>query len=139
MARLRLGEALLTRGMSRFIEGDRIRSASNVAKMAAGIALDDAVRWPWLDRVACELFSSDPDRGGVISCSALPRSYRDLLRSSVGRCSCSWTRKCHEKSFGDVWPLGRGITYPPTFDSQVSTREPSSSEELGVRDGQRGA
>jgi len=60
-------------------EGDDLHPAVNVAKMAAGHALDD--RWPWLDRVAGWIDGQiAAGRPGVITCSALKRSYRDVLR-----------------------------------------------------------
>lgn len=62
-------------------EGDDLHPAVNVAKMAAGHALDDDDRWPWLDRVAGWIDGQiAAGRPGVITCSALKRSYRDVLR-----------------------------------------------------------
>jgi len=64
-----------------FIEGDELHSPLSVAKMKAGIALEDDDRWPWLDRIADQL--ADKERmpaGLVITCSALKRSYRDRIR-----------------------------------------------------------
>src|SRR3712207_2374259 len=63
-----------------FVEGDRLHPAANVAKMSKGVPLTDADRWPWLDRVAAALAG-----GGVASCSALKRVYRDRLRQGAGR------------------------------------------------------
>ena len=60
-----------------FVEGD---TPVNVARMAAGIPLDDADRWPWLDAAAQTLA-----RGGIVSCSALKWSYHDRLRHGAGR------------------------------------------------------
>ena len=62
-------------------EGDAMHPAANVAKMAAGIALDDADRWPWLAQVAAWIGDREAERrSSIITCSALRRSYRDLLR-----------------------------------------------------------
>jgi carbohydrate kinase (thermoresistant glucokinase family) len=61
-------------------DADDFHPASNVAKMAAGIPLTDEDRWPWLEAVGAWL-GSRPD--AVVACSALKRSYRDRLRSSV--------------------------------------------------------
>ncbi len=64
-----------------FQEGDDLHPAENVAKMAAGHALTDDDRWPWLDRVAAWIDGQlAAGRPGVITCSALKRSYRDVLR-----------------------------------------------------------
>jgi gluconokinase len=62
-------------------EGDDLHPAANVAKMAAGEPLTDEDRWPWLDRVAGWVRAhTAAGRPGVITCSALKRSYRDRLR-----------------------------------------------------------
>jgi gluconokinase len=60
-----------------FLDADDLHTASARARMASGIPLQDADRWPWLDRVGAWL-SGHP--GGVASCSALRRTYRDRLR-----------------------------------------------------------
>ncbi len=65
-----------------FAEGDSFHSAASVAKMRSGTPLTDEDRLPWLRAIAawiggCEAAGS----GGVVACSALKRSYRDLLRA----------------------------------------------------------
>ena len=62
-------------------EGDDLHPAANVAKMTAGIPLDDEDRWPWLDAIA-DWINKKAQRGeaGIVTCSALKRSYRDRLR-----------------------------------------------------------
>ena len=66
-----------------FIEGDALHPHSNIAKMQAGIALDDADRWPWLQAVSEQILL--PSAGAVASCSALKKSYRDFLRAQTGQ------------------------------------------------------
>jgi gluconokinase len=61
-----------------FADADSFHPVANVAKMAAGTPLDDNDRGPWLDAVGQWLAAHD---GGVMSCSALKRRYRDQLRS----------------------------------------------------------
>jgi gluconokinase len=64
-----------------FIEGDDLHPESNRAKMAAGRPLDDEDRWPWLHRIAAWIGEQEAaGRSAVLTCSALKRSYRDLLR-----------------------------------------------------------
>ena len=60
-----------------FVDADDLHPASNRAKMAAGQALTDDDRAPWLDLVAERLAGGDV----VVACSALRRRYRDRLRS----------------------------------------------------------
>lgn len=65
----------------RFQEGDDLHPQANVEKMAAGHALTDDDRMPWLEIVAAwideRLTAGEP---GIITCSALRRRYRDVLR-----------------------------------------------------------
>ena len=63
-----------------FAEGDDLHSPESRAKMAAGIPLEDADRWPWLDRVGEALSRHE----GIIACSALKRAYRDRIRARAG-------------------------------------------------------
>lgn len=64
-----------------FAEGDDLHPAANRAKMAGGVPLDDDDRLPWLERVAAWILAHTASgQPGVITCSALKRSYRDVLR-----------------------------------------------------------
>lgn len=64
-----------------FAEGDAFHSAANVAKMTDGHPLTDTDRWPWLESIAAWIGDHiDAGRPGVVTCSALKRSYRDVLR-----------------------------------------------------------
>ncbi len=63
-----------------FEEGDSLHPLANVEKMAAGIPLTDDDRWPWLAKVADWIDGRlDAGENGVITCSALKRSYRNIL------------------------------------------------------------
>ena len=75
-----IGELLAERLHWRFIEGDEYHPAANVAKMAAGIPLEDDDRWPWLDALNRILRRS---RNAVLTCSALKESYRRRLLAGV--------------------------------------------------------
>ncbi|MEJ3404679.1 gluconokinase [Rathayibacter sp. YIM 133350] len=66
-----------------FEEGDALHPAANVAKMASGQALTDDDRWPWLGIVEQWIAGQLAlGKSGIITCSALKRSYRDLLRQA---------------------------------------------------------
>jgi gluconokinase len=63
-----------------FEDADDLHPAANVAKMHAGIPLTDEDRWPWLRAVASWIDASRAaGRHGVVACSALKRSYRDII------------------------------------------------------------
>ena len=75
-----IGEALARALGARFIDADDYHPPENVAKMKAGIPLQDADRWPWLDRLNEELKKHD---NAVLACSALKESYRRRLAEGV--------------------------------------------------------
>jgi gluconokinase len=63
-----------------FEEGDSLHPAANVEKMSEGIPLTDEDRWPWLAKVADWIDNRlDTGENGIITCSALKRSYRNVL------------------------------------------------------------
>ena len=78
-----LGKALAERLGYQFIEADALHSPDNVAKMSAGVPLDDLDREPWLRDVGLALGRAAAASGGVAACSALKRRYRDQLRGAV--------------------------------------------------------
>ncbi len=65
------------------VDGDDLHLPESVAKMRAGVALQDADRWPWLDRIGAYLAQADTP-GRVVACSALKRAYRDRIRQQAG-------------------------------------------------------
>ncbi|GAB1364917.1 gluconokinase [Rhodobacter sp.] len=76
-----LGAALAARLGADFIDADTLHPPANLAKMAAGVPLTDADRWPRLEAVAQALSGPAPL---VVACSALRRIYRDRLRAAEG-------------------------------------------------------
>lgn len=75
--------ALCERIGARLVEGDAFHPPANIRKMHAGIPLDDADRQGWLQRLADELRLARGDSSPtVLTCSALKRRYRDVLRAA---------------------------------------------------------
>jgi gluconokinase len=64
-----------------YAEGDDFHPKTNVEKMASGHPLTDDDRWPWLRAIASWI-AAHTVSGGVVTCSALKRAYRDLLRTA---------------------------------------------------------
>lgn len=113
-----------------FAEADDFHPAANVAKMSSGIPLTDDDRWPWLRDIRSWI---DANPGSaVITCSALRRSYRDLLRGADAR-----VRFVH--LHGTVEELSRRLSSrighfmpPAMLESQLATLEPLQDDEDGV-------
>jgi len=82
-----VGRLLAARLHSEFLDADDFHPPGNVAKMAAGIALEDADRWPWLAQLNALLRAREA-RGtsAVLACSALKQSYRERLAEGLARC-----------------------------------------------------
>ncbi len=120
-------------------EGDELHPAANLAKMSAGRPLSDADREPWLAAVRAWIDAQlDQRRSGVVSCSALRRSYRDWLRRpgvtfvylDVGRPELARRLATRAEHFMPAQLL----------DSQLATLEvPTAAEADVIRvDGERG-
>lgn len=79
-----IGHELADRFSLEYADGDDFHSEANIAKMSAGTPLTDEDRWPWLADIGVWLHEHDAS-GGVISCSALRRAYRDVLVDAAPR------------------------------------------------------
>lgn len=75
------GAAIAGRLGVAFVDADDLHPTANKEKMRIGEPLTDEDRWPWLSIVGTRL--ADSDEGLVIACSALRRSYRDLIREAA--------------------------------------------------------
>ena len=74
-----VGREVAARMGAAFLDGDSVHPAANVAKMSSGIPLDDDDRWPWLATLRRRLRGHE---NLVVTCSALRRDYRDMLRGA---------------------------------------------------------
>lgn len=132
-----LGVALAQSLGWRFIEGDDLHPASNVEKMRSGQPLDDADRAPWLARVANRLGTADDAEGVVASCSALKRSYRNMLREGNPQLLFVLPQLAREELV--LRMRARGGHYMPAslLDSQLAALEPLQPDEMFlILDGQ---
>jgi gluconokinase len=116
-----------------YIEGDDLHPAANVAKMAAGHPLDDEDRWPWLRRIA-EVIGEHEAAGTsiVLTCSALKRVYRDLLRE--GHPSVWFAHVDVDRDvLAERLRNRKGHYMPPSLlDSQLATLERLGEDEPGA-------
>jgi gluconokinase len=112
-------------------EGDDLHPDENVAKMAAGQPLDDDDRAPWLDTVSSWIVEHAMQGvPGVVTCSALKRKYRDVLREhNVVFVYLQGTSDL----IGGRMAERSGHFMPTTLlDSQVATLEPPQADERHV-------
>jgi gluconokinase len=115
-----------------FIEGDDLHPEANVAKMASGIPLDDDDRWPWLQKIA-EVIGAHEAAGTslIVTCSALKRAYRDLLRDghpSVWFAHVDVPREVLAERLAQR----QGHYMPPSLlDSQLATLQRLGDDEPG--------
>jgi gluconokinase len=116
-----------------FAEGDDFHPAENVAKMRAGTPLDDEDRWPWLRRLAGWIGEHEQaGRSVVVTCSALKRSYRDLLRE--GHPSVWFAHVTVDAELlRDRVANRTGHYMPPSLlDSQLAALQPLGDDEPGA-------
>lgn len=132
------GKTTIARGIAYamdwiFAEGDDFHPKANIEKMKAGTPLTDEDRWPWLRSIG--QWISDRDAEGssaVVTCSALKRSYRDLLREGH-----PGVRFCHvdvpREVLQDRLAKRTGHYMPPSLlPSQLADLERLGEDEQGV-------
>ena len=132
------GKTTVARGVAEtmhwaFAEGDALHPQANVDKMHAGIPLTDEDRWPWL-RLVGDWMSEQAaaGRSAVVTCSALRRVYRDLLRE--GRPTVRFLHvTVPPETIADRLEHRAGHYMPPSLlPSQLATLEPPGADEPAV-------
>jgi len=128
-----IGERLASVLNASFREGDAFHPPANVEKMRRGEPLIDADRLPWLAAIAAAIGAADAaGENAVFACSALKRSYRDILRAASAQ-----LRIVHlsgsERLVRDRLEARRGHFMPPTLlPSQFRTLEPPDPGERPI-------
>lgn len=113
-----------------YADGDDYHPKANIAKMSSGQALTDEDRWPWLELIGGWLAEHDAG-GGVISCSALRRVYRDVLTKHAPRTVFLHLVGDHALILSRM--QGREHFMPTSLlESQEATLEPLEADEIGV-------
>jgi gluconokinase/shikimate kinase len=117
-----------------FEEGDSLHPQANVDKMAAGHPLDDGDRWPWLEKVARWAEQRlEAGGSGVITCSCLKRSYRDLVNRRGSGIEFVYLAGSKELILERL-AARRGHFMPPSLiDSQFDALEEPAADEPCLR------
>jgi len=119
-----------------FVEGDHYHPPQNVQRMSAGIPLTDEDRAQWLRALALRIREAKNARTGlVVSCSALKRAYRDVLRAQARDVRFVFL-KGERALIAERLAGRRGHFMPPSLlDSQFAAlEEPAPDENVWVCD-----
>jgi gluconokinase/shikimate kinase len=114
-----------------FEEGDDLHPAANIAKMAAGHPLDDEDRKPWLAKVAAWIREhTDAGKPGIITCSALEKRYRDILRGD--RVIFVYLAGTYDQIAHRLVARHGHFMPPALLDSQFAILEPPGPDENAI-------
>ncbi|MES2160137.1 MAG: gluconokinase [Pseudomonadota bacterium] len=128
-----VGQALAGALAVSYVEGDQFHPPANVAKMSAGIALDDADRHDWLQTLAGQVHGARLQNIGlVLGCSALKRKYRDQLRLADPALRFAHLNGARELIAGRLQARVGHYMPPSLLDSQMRDLEPLQEDEAGV-------
>lgn len=114
-------------------EADEFHPAANIEKMTSGVPLTDEDRWPWLSSISGWMSTQAQNgRCTIITCSALKRSYREVLAKAEGQ-----VHFVHLHGESDVlaerMQSRRGHFMPASLlPSQLSALEPLAADEHGI-------
>jgi 6-phosphogluconate dehydrogenase len=114
-----------------YAEADDFHPQANIDKMSAGIPLTDEDRWPWLQKLRNWIDEEvAAGRQGVLTCSALKRSYRDLLRGD----GVVFVHMAGSRDVVSARLAARQGHFMPAalLDSQIATLEPLDDDEDGL-------
>ncbi len=126
-----VGELLAARLGVEYADGDDFHSDASRAKLAAGTPLEDDDRMPWLDAIGEWLASRKP-AGGVVSCSALKRRYRNVLRQHVAEFTLLYCEGSRELIADRVSNRSDHFMPASLLRSQFADLEPPGSDERAV-------
>ena len=126
-----IGPLLAARLGVPYAEGDDFHPQANIDRMSAGTPLTDEDRRPWLDAIG-EWAHGRAGLGGVVSCSALKRSYRDRLRAAAP--GVVFVHLTGDRALIEDRMSHRQGHFMPTalLDSQFATLQPLQADEAGA-------
>lgn len=129
-----VAHALAKRLSCRMLEADDLHSAANIERMRAGVPLTDEDRKPWLNCIERRISAAArDDQALVVSCSALKRRYRDLLRAHVSRVIFVYLYGERELLARRLMGRHDHFMPPALLDSQLEALEPPEADELAIR------
>lgn len=130
-----IGKRLAATLGAQFLEGDSYHPETNIAKMSAGTPLTDEDRAPWLETLARTVRAYDDEAvSTVLSCSALRRAYREVLRSAIPSNRMVFVHlHAPFQVLDERMSHRQGHFMPPKLlRSQFDTLEPLEADEVGI-------
>lgn len=127
-----IGKAVAAHMSGTYLEGDALHPVCNISKMSSGIPLTDEDRWPWLRKIGAKMTKTD----GLVfaGCSALKRSYREVLERAVGSPIVFIHLDGRKDLIAARMNARKGHFMPPELlDSQFATLEPPQTPENVIR------
>ena len=128
-----VGKLLARRLQAEFLEGDELHPPRNIERMASGIALTDNDRRDWLLEIAQQLADARAGRHGlVVSCTALKKSYRDMLRTAASQ--LGFVHLTADRALLEARLQSRPGHFMPgsLLESQLQTLEPPGADERAI-------
>lgn len=117
-----------------FIDADDLHPEANKKAMAAGIALTDIERLPWLAIIGEQLQSHrEQDQPLIVACSALKRAYRDFLRTYLPDLYFLYLDGTQEEIYARISIRSHEFMPTSLLDSQFANLEPLGKDEYGER------
>ncbi|MBV8459218.1 MAG: gluconokinase [Acetobacteraceae bacterium] len=112
------------------LEGDEFHPPANVAKMHAGMPLDDADRWPWLEAIAAAIDRTlAQNHSAIVTCSALKRAYRKVLIGNRTNVVLVYLRGTHDLIHGRMTRRTGHFMPSSLLPSQLATLEEPGPDE----------
>lgn len=126
-----IGEALAKHHGWHYVDGDKLHPTANIEKMSSGLPLNDDDRKPWLELVGKQLKTME--NPAAIGCSALKRSYRDIIRQATEDDVCFLFLNGFRELIEQRMAERKGHFMPLSLlDSQFTTLEPPTRDETFV-------
>ena len=129
-----VGQAIAAHFGIPYIEGDAMHPPANIAKMSAGVPLNDDDRWPWLDALAARLRAESESSGrAVATCSALKSAYRDRIQAGSGQQTRFIFLDCSREALERNLAGRKGHFMPQSLlDSQLATLQAPYNEARAI-------
>ena len=126
-----VGAAVAKKLGMRFSDGDELHPPANVRKMSRGVPLTDADRAPWLIMIGQRLAAIEGPV--VIGCSALKRTYRDVIRDHADEPVCFLHLTGSREVLLERMSNRQGHFMPVSLlGSQLATLEPPEPDEIAI-------